>query len=183
MTSLAPRPTLAPARSRSERGATPRTSRLGRRGRRIALVAHVLSSVGWFGAAGLVLFLLATATATSDDDLARACFRAVETSVWLSVPAAAMATVTGVVLGIGTKWGVVRHWWVVLKEVAVVPLVLTDLLVIAPSAHDAARGVGDGRILDAGIAHCVVLAFATIVSVVKPFGRTPWARRRVPSRG
>ena len=156
---------------------------LGRRARRATLIAHVLSSVGWFGIAGMVLFAMVLAQSTGDDAFARSLYRLVETSLWISVPTAAVAGVTGLVLGLGTKWGVARHWWVVVKEVAFLPLVVTDFLVVAPSAHDAARTVSTGRLLDPAIAHCVVLALLTIVSIVKPFGRTPLARRRVPSRG
>ena len=89
---------------------------------------------------------------------------------------------TGIVLGLGTKWGLARYWWVVAKEIAVIPLVLTDLLVIRPDVHEAASGNFSGRLLDPAIAHCVVLALATTISVVKPFGRTPRGRRRLPSR-
>jgi hypothetical protein len=155
---------------------------LGRTGRKVALVVHVLASVGWFGIAALVLFLLVAAETTTDTVLATGLFRAVETSVWLSVPLGGVAALTGVVLGLGTKWGVARYWWVVLKEVAFVPLVVTDLLVVAPTAHDAAAG-RTGRLLDPAVAHCVVLALVTVVSLVKPFGRLPRARRALPSRG
>jgi hypothetical protein len=154
---------------------------LGRRSRLVALVLHVLSSVGWFGVAVLVAFLLVAAGATGDDGLARALYRTVETSVWLSVPLGAVAAVTGVVLGLGTKWGLVRYWWVAIKEVIVVPVVVTDLLVVAPTAHDAAHGQLSGRLLDPAIAHCVVLAVATVVSLAKPFGRTARGRRREPT--
>ena len=62
-----------------------------------------------------------------------------------------------------------------------VPVVITDLLVIAPQAHDAAQGHLSGRLLDPAIAHCVVLAIATVVSLVKPLGRTPRGRRGEPA--
>jgi hypothetical protein len=155
---------------------------LPKRGRRALLVAHVLSSVAWFGIAVFVLFLLVIANSTGDTEYARALYRTVETSIWLSVPMAAVSGVTGLVLGLGTPWGVATHWWVVLKEVAFVPLVVTDLLVVAPTAHDLAQG-GAGRLLEPAIGHCVVLALATVISIVKPFGKTPHGRRRVPSRG
>jgi hypothetical protein len=144
-------------------------------------VAHVLSSVGWFGVAGMVLFLLLVAGSSGAAD-ARAIYRVVETSLWLSVPIAAVAGLTGLLLGLGTPWGLAKHWWVVLKEIAFVPLVVTDLLVVAPSVHDAARGGPTAGLFDPAIAHCVVLALATVVSILKPFGRTPHGRRRVPSR-
>jgi hypothetical protein len=160
----------------------PRRVHLGRRGRRGLLVTHVLSSVGWFGVAVMVLFLFLVAGSSATAD-ARTVYRVIETSLWISVPAAAVSGVTGVVLGLGTPWGLAKHWWVVLKEIAFVPLVLTDLLVVGPSVHDAARGASSGGMLQPVVAHCVVLALATVVSVLKPFGRTPRGRRRVPSRG
>jgi hypothetical protein len=160
----------------------PRRLHLGRRGRRVLLIFHVLSSVGWFGVAALVLFLIAMAQGTADVTFARALYRAVETSLWLSVPLAAVSGITGVVLGAGTPWGVANHWWVVLKEIAFVPLVATDLLVVGPTVHDAAHGITGGRVPDPAIAHVVVLGLATLISIVKPFGRTPHGRR-VRSRG
>jgi hypothetical protein len=178
MASTFTRSAPAPVVARRER-----RLQLGKRPRRGLLIAHVLSSVGWFGAAGMVLFLLVLAQGSSEVTFAHSLYRAVETSLWLTLPLAAVSALTGFVLGFGTPWGVAKHWWVVIKEVALIPLVVTDLLVVAPSVHDAARGTSTGRPLDAAIAHCVVLALATIVSVVKPFGRTPRGRRGVPSRG
>ena len=119
---------------------------------------HVLSSVAWFGIAVFVLFLLLVARSTGDVEYARALYRTVETSIWLSVPMAAVSGLTGLVLGLGTPWGVATHWWVVLKEIAFVPLVVTDFLVIAPAAHDLARG-GSAGFLEPAIGHCVLLAF------------------------
>lgn len=173
MTSTLPRTSSTPPVVRRDE----RRLHLPKRGRRGLLIAHVLSSVGWFGVAAMALLLL-----TQDQ------YRAVELSLWLSVPLAAVSGATGIVLGLGTPWGVAKHWWIVLKEAAFVPLVLTDLLVVRPSVHDAAHGITGGRILDAAIAHCVVLALATVVSIVKPFGKTPHGkneggRRRLPSRG
>jgi hypothetical protein len=114
--------------------------------------------------------------------MAHSLYQSVETSIWLSVPLGALAAATGVLLGLGTKWGVARYWWVVLKEIIVVPVIATDLLVVGPGAHDAVHGQLSGRLLDPAIAHCVVLTIATVISVVKPFGRTRFGRRGVPSR-
>jgi hypothetical protein len=155
---------------------------LGKRSRRALLVAHVLSSVAWFGIAVSVLFLLVLAQSDSEPQAASALYRAVETSIWLSVITGAVSGVTGLVLGLGTPWGVARHWWVVLKEVAFVALVVSDFLAVRPTVHDAANGFVSGRILHPVIAHCIVLALATVVSILKPFGRTPIGRRRLPSR-
>jgi hypothetical protein len=68
---------------------------LPKRGRRGLLIAHVLSSVAWFGIATFVLFLLLVARSTGDAGYARAIYRTVETSIWLSVPMAAVSAITG----------------------------------------------------------------------------------------
>ena len=156
---------------------------LRRTGRKLVLVLHVLTSVGWFGIAVFVAFLVLAAATIGDPAIARGYSHAVETSVWLSVPVGLAAAVSGVVLGLGTKWGLARYWWVLAKEIIVVPVVLTDLLVVAPGAHDAANGPVPGRLLDPAIAHCVALTGATVLSLVKPFGRIRVPRHDVPSRG
>jgi hypothetical protein len=154
---------------------------LGRRARKALLVLHVLASVGWFGIAVFVAFLLLAAAATGSPTMARGLYQSVETSVWLSVPIGLAAAATGVALGLGTKWGLARYWWVLVKEIIVVPVIVTDLLIVAPGAHDAVRGQLPGP-LDPAIAHGVVLTVATVVSLVKPFGRIRTARRALPSR-
>jgi hypothetical protein len=97
------------------------------------------------------------------------------------VPAGLAAATTGVLLGLGTKWGLARYWWVLAKEIIVVPVVVTDLLLVAPGAHDAVHGQLSGAPLDPAIAHCVVLIAATVLSLVKPFGRIRAARRDLAS--
>ena len=72
--------------------------------------------------------------------------------------------------------GLVRHWWVVAKEAGAVAVIATDVLVIAPTM-DRALDTGVPAAMPGPIyAHCVVLALATVLSVVKPRARTPLGR-------
>jgi hypothetical protein len=160
----------------------PRRFRLRRTPHRIALTAHVLASVGWFGCAVLVAVLVAVAGSTGDPSVARALYRAVGTAIWVTVPFGLAAVVTGVVLGLGTTWGLARHWWVVAKEFMAVAVIATDLVLLGPNAQDAFHGHLSGPLLDPAIAHCIVLTAATVLSVFKPRGRTARGRRGVPSR-
>jgi hypothetical protein len=162
-----------PPRSR----ARPRTFRLRGRTHKLALTAHVLSSVGWFGIAVLVAFCAITATSAGDPDYAHSLYQVVETSPWLSVPVGLVAVATGVLLSLGTNYGLVRQWWVVIKIVIAVAVIVTDPLVIASAARDAVASGGSDSIIQPTIAHCVMLAIATILSVFKPFGRTPWGKK------
>jgi hypothetical protein len=150
------------------------TRRLGRRAHRALLVAHVLSSVGWFGVAMTVAF--SGIVGSSRDDLA--FYEVIRSSLGLSVPFGLVAVATGVLLSVTTRWGLVRHWWVVAKEAGAVAVIATDVLIIAPTM-DRALDTGVPAAMPGPIyAHCVVLALATVLSVVKPRARTPLGRRR-----
>ena len=91
--------------------------RLRGRAHKVALTAHILTAVGWFGIAVVVAFCGLAAAASDDRLLATALYRTMETAPWLSIPAGLAAVATGVLLGLGTSFGLIRHWWVVVKIV------------------------------------------------------------------
>jgi ABC-type Fe3+ transport system permease subunit len=157
-------------------------ARAARTRHRVVLTAHVLTSAGWFGAAVVVAVLLGVA-ASSGAVASHALSRALQTTIWVTVSFGAAAVATGVVLGLVTKWGVVRYRWVVAKELLALAVIVTDLALLGPSVADGADGRLAGPHLQPAIAHCVVLTVATVLSVFKPGGRTALGRRRVPSRG
>jgi hypothetical protein len=153
------------------------TNRLGRNGRRAVVTAHVLAACGWFGMAVLVALAPIAAAQTADTALASALHRLVGTAVWVTAPTGLVALATGIVLGVGTTWGVVRHWWVMAKLVIDVAIVVTDVALVRVVAHTAFRtGSAPVPLYGSTIAHVVLLATATVLSVYKPGGRTPWAR-------
>jgi hypothetical protein len=163
------------------RTAAPPTFRLRGRSHKIALSAHVLTSVGWFGVAVAIALCGLVAAATGDDGLASALRRTMAVAPWLTIPMGVASALTGAVLGLGTAHGVVRHWWVVAKEVILVAVVLTDGLLVAPVAHHAAStGAATPPLYGSTIAHVALLGAATVLSVFKPRGRTPWAAGRRP---
>lgn len=151
--------------------------RLRRRPHKIALTAHVLASVGWFGIAAVLAFCGLAAAVTTDDTLSRALYRTMETLPWLSIPTGVTAVATGALLGLATTYGLVRYWWVVAKIAIAVAVVVTDALVVAAVAHDAViTGQAPPPLYGSTIAHVVVLAAATVLAVFKPWGPTPWGR-------
>ena len=88
--------------------------RLGPRTRRSVLVVHIASAGTWIGidvVMGVVIF-----TALLGDDATRAlCFRALELFAgWPLVVTGLVCLASGVVLGLGTAYGLVRYWWVVI---------------------------------------------------------------------
>jgi vacuolar-type H+-ATPase subunit I/STV1 len=165
--------TLPPVGRRS------RLFRLRRKARKVALTAHILSSVGWFGIAVVVAFCAVTAAATTDRTLPPALYRVMETAPWLSIPVGLIAVSSGAILGLGTSVGLVWHWWVVQKLVIATAVIVTDAVLVGRLAHDAVlAGDGEPSLIGSTVAHVVVLTIATVLSVFKPGGRTPWSLRR-----
>lgn len=143
--------------------------RLPKRAHQGLLTAHVLASVGWFGVAVAVLFC--ALVGQSRDDVA--FFEVVDATLALSIPLGLASAVTGVALSVTTRWGLARHWWVVLKELGTVAVIATDVLVVAPTMARAVDAGVPAEVPGPVYAHVVVLALATVLSIVKPKARTP----------
>jgi len=158
---------------------TPAGFRLRGRAHKVALTAHILTAVGWFGIAVVVAFCGLAAAASDDRVLASALYRTMETAPWLSIPVRLAAVATGVLLGLGTSFGLVRHWWVVVKIVIAAAVIVTDAVLVGHVAHDAVAGRVGPPLYGSTVAHVVVLGVATVLSVFKPRGRTPWGRRQL----
>lgn len=80
--------------------------------RKLALTAHVTSSVGWLGAVAGFLALALTGLTSEDNQMARAAYLAMELYCWfVIVPLSLTSPLTGVVQSLGTTWGLFRHYW------------------------------------------------------------------------
>ena len=98
--------------------------------RKVALTAHVTSSIGWFGAVAAFLALAIAGLTSQDAQLVRAAYLAMELTTWfVIVPLAFVSGLTGVVSSLGTKWGLFRYYWVLMK------LVITILATIVLLIH------------------------------------------------
>lgn len=163
---------------------------LAPRGRRFALTAHIVSSVGWLGAVVVYLVLAVTALVGHDAQTVRAVYPAMELTVdFVIVPASLAALLTGVVCSLGTAWGLLRHYWVLAKLLLTVPATLVLLMYarsIGRFADVAARtGPADavpGELRDPTHAlhsggGLLVLLAATALAVYKPRGVTGYGRR------
>jgi hypothetical protein len=152
--------------------------RLRRRPHHVVLIAHVLTSVGWWGVALLVAIGGITAAVTGDPTLAHSLHQVMQTSPYLTITLGLTSVLTGGLLGLGTRFGLIRYWWVVIKIAISVAVIMTDALLIPRVAATAtATGLAPIPLFGASIAHVVLLGVATGLSVLKPKARTPWAAR------
>jgi hypothetical protein len=158
--------------------------------RKAALTGHVASSVGWLGAVAAFLALAVAGLTTADVQRARGAYLAMEVTAWFVIlPLSLGAFVTGIVQSLGTAWGLIRHYWVVVKlaiTVVATVILLLHMQPIGRMAGAAANGTlspGDLRpvriqlVADAGLA-LIALIVVTALGVYKPRGMTPYGYRR-----
>ena len=160
--------------------------------RKFALSAHLSFSVGWIGAVLCYLALGVGAVRSSDVHLIRAAWAAMELIGWyVIVPLAVASLLTGVVMALGTKWGLFRHYWVVISFVLTVFSVAVLLLHmptvsaaadVAQVAEGAALEELGGDLLHPGIG-LVVLLVVQVLNIYKPAGLTRYGWRKQQEQG
>ena len=159
--------------------------------RKFALTAHLTFSVGWVGAAVAYLALGVSAVTSQDAQAVRAAWIAMELTGWyVIVPLALAALLTGIVMSLGTPWGLFRHYWVlitlVLTILSIVVLLLhmadvSSLADVAQEADGAALAGLGPDLLHTGVGLLVLLVI-TGLNVYKPRGLTPYGWRRQQER-
>jgi hypothetical protein len=160
--------------------------------RKLNLTAHITSSVGWLGAVVSFLALSIAGLASRDAETVRGAYLAMKLiGEFIIVPLSIAALLTGLVQSLGTHWGLFRHYWVVVKLTmsigATALLLLHQFTAVAGAARRvsaAAAGafpevgrLGIQLVGDAGGA-VLVLLVTTILGIYKPWGRTPYGRRK-----
>ena len=157
--------------------------------RKLALSVHIALSVGWIGAVAAYMAFDVTAATSQDARALRAAYLAMELIVRnIIVPLAFAALVTGLVVSVGTKWGLFRHYWVLISLLltilaTVVLLVETrTIAALADIAADPTTSGDDLRALGSTLVHSVggtvVLLAVLVLNVYKPQGLTPHGWRK-----
>lgn len=161
--------------------------------RKAALVAHVTTSVGWLGAVLVFLVLAVTALRARDDAVVRAGYVAMDVATrYAIVPLAFASLATGLLSSLGTTWGLVGHWWVLIKLALIVVatgVLLTNLAPIGALAAAATGGSLAGQQWSQARLSLVVhaaggllgLLAASILALYKPRGLTRYGYRRTVS--
>ncbi|MFL5805311.1 MAG: DUF2269 domain-containing protein [Roseiflexaceae bacterium] len=159
--------------------------------RKFVLTAHITFSVGWIGAVVAFLALVVAGMTSQDAPMLHAAWIAMELTGWFAiVPLALASLLTGLVMSLGTKWGLFRHYWtlfsLVLTILATVVL-LVNMQTVSYFAGIAAEtdradvgallGGLRGELLHAGVGLLVLLVIQ-VLNVYKPRGMTAYGRRK-----
>jgi hypothetical protein len=156
--------------------------------RRFALTAHVTSSVGWLGAVAAFLALAIVGLTSQDAQTVRGTYLVMEPAAWfVLVPLAFASLLTGIVMSLGTTWGLFRHYWVLFK--LLITIFATVILLIYMGTFRLMAGVAADPSVDLGVVRnaspvvhatlaLLVLLVATVLAVYKPRGMTPYGWRK-----
>jgi len=148
--------------------------------RRVLLIVHISVSVGWMGAAAAYAVLNVPALTGADEQTRRAAYLMMPiVADHLLVPLAVATVVTGVALALGTRWGLLQHYWVVVS-LGVTLFAAAVLVLHLPAVDDLAAVAADpdkdvsalGGDLFHSIGGLVVLTVPLVLNVVKPRGLT-----------
>lgn len=169
-----------------------RPFRLSGRTRKMFLVVHIVAAAMWFGIDLALGILAVTAMLTDSPQTAGVALQSIDMfAVWPMFGASLVSLGTGVVLGLGSRYGLLRYWWVAVKLAINVLMATLILFALRPGIGEAAEA---GRRLVAGDPAATVpmglifpvlvaptlLLIAYVLATFKPWGPT---RRRTSARG
>ena len=159
--------------------------------RKLVLSLHLTLSVGWIGALAAYLAMDVATVTSGDPATLQAAYAGMDLIVRTVIVPLALATLaTGIVISLGTRWGLFRHYWVAISLVLTV--VATGVLLfetrtiaaLAQVAADPATTAEELARLNSTLVHSlgglVVLLVILVLNVYKPRGLTRhgWRKQR-----
>ena len=157
--------------------------------RKFALAAHITLAVGWIGAVASYIALDVAAATSQNAQTLRAAYIGMEVIAWyVIVPLALASLLSGLIMSLGTKWGLFRHYWVLISLVLTVvatAVLLVEVRVInsfAEMAADPRTSKEHLRAMPSTLVHSiggtVVLLVVLVLNVYKPQGVTRYGWRK-----
>lgn len=154
--------------------------KLSRPARRASVVVHVVASASWLGLSLGLLALAVTAITTGSAVTAEASVRAMKLFAdWLLLPAAFLTLLTGLLLSLGTPWGLARHRWVYVKFWLTLATITATAFALRPGLGATVTAVAEtGSVPDTTdivmgpIVSLSAYVFMTVISILKPWGLT-----------
>ena len=151
---------------------------------KLTLLAHVAFSVGWFGAIIPYLALVIAGLTSHDTQVTCAACLSMNLIGWyILVPFSFAALLSGLVQSLFTQWGLFWHWWILAK----LGLTIFAMFVLLQHMREVSRMTKEamlsGTDFRPDLIHAtgglLVLLTAMTLSMFKPWGMTPYGRRRL----
>jgi len=158
--------------------------------RKLLLLVHIISSLGWLGAIAAYVGLTADLLTNDNPQAVGQIYLAMQLIVWsVILPLAVTTLLTGILQGLVTPWGLLRYYWVgaklLLNVFAVIVLLdyTQELRYFGAAAGQAVLSSteldnlrGSNHLVHA-IGGMVVLIVASALAVYKPWGLTRYGLR------
>lgn len=164
-------------------------TRLSARTRKLVLLVHIAAAGAWLGLDLVLGILIVTALTTGDaTSAASAALSLAAFATWPLLAVGAVTLASGVLLGLGTKYGLVRYWWVLVKLVINIMLVTLVVVLLWPGIAEVAD-TGRAALADdtapelrwnmvfPPIVSSTAVVVAMTLAVFKPLGRIRRAAR------
>ena len=151
--------------------------------RKLLLTVHVATAVSVLGT-DLVLLVLGISSVRGADP--QTVYPAADLiATWVLAPLAILALGSGVLLGLLTRWGLFRYWWVTIK--LALTAILTGIILFVPGlgaradAANAARAFTADERLPLAVAPAAGVALLILMVVLAVY-KPPWRLRSRPKR-
>ncbi|MEK5440722.1 hypothetical protein [Fredinandcohnia sp. FSL W7-1320] len=156
--------------------------KLTKTARKWILIPHILFSAIMVGNMATFVILNITVLTTSDPFLITSCYKIMNILSDTSIKASTIgATVTGIILSVGTHYGLFKYWWIIVKEILTVLLIGINLWGMYSWTLEALENIVEGGLetqstlanldLWTGIVlQSITLVFLFVISKFKPWG-------------
>jgi hypothetical protein len=145
-----------------------RLDRFSRRTRNVVLTVHIVVSVGLLGDSAGFLAVSIRRAVSDDPAFVDASLDLLGTfALFFGIPLSFLSLLSGVALGLGTRWGIFRYPWVVAKLVLIVTVIAVGAIVLRPVLTDE-NSPGSAPLIIGSAYDVVALAIATTLGVFKP---------------
>lgn len=162
--------------------------------RKLTITAHVTFSVGWLGATGAFLVLSIAGLTSHDAQVVRGAYVSMDLiSRFIILPMCFAALATGLIQALGTPWGLLRYYWILVKfglaVFATIALVIHQFAVMAVAAKRVSGAAAETlfstefgplktELVRAPSLAILLLLVVTTLGVYKPWGLTRYGRRK-----
>ncbi len=158
--------------------------------RKGTLILHVVASSTWLGIDILTAILVGIGLLGRDSGRSTTVYQALGSyflvpTLIAALVAGLVSLASGILLGAGTKWGLLRYWWVAVKLVLNIVLCVAVAIILLPVDQIA---VGQREPTDVtplftlALIAAALLVFADTLSIFKPWRRVRRAPGRLPVR-
>jgi hypothetical protein len=157
--------------------------RLGGRARKTVLLLHIIAAGAWFGLHVAMAVLVFTAIGIDSAAVRVYTLQSLTLiTVWPMFSAAMLSLITGTLLGLGSKYGLLRYWWVAIKlglNLILATLVVTALRGEVANAASLGAQLAGGADVEWNFTNMIyppivsptALTIAFLLAVFKPWGR------------